>query len=203
MKRFGALFAAAATAFLAACSFNVIPPSDYKDPKVFDLSSPSPIEGLAYTVEVETFSNECAGRFKMVFREDENRIGIDEYNRWAMTPAAMLTKYLSSRFAASPEGVRGKKQLFSLDGSVLVCELNTQTKQVCLMVHYFITKPSDDVFRISGTENYTIPVEDDSAEEFASGMNLAAAQFADQVVKLLNAEVGDAKPAAVPAANKP
>ena len=189
MKRFGAFFAAAAAAFLAACSFNVIPPTDYTDPKIFDLSSPTPVEGLPYLVEVETFSNECAGRFKMVFREDENRIGIDEYNRWAMPPAAMLTKYLSARFAASPEGVRGtEKQIFSLDGSVLVCELNTQKKQVCLMIHYFITKPDDDTFRISGTENYNIPVQDDSAEEFASGMNRAAGQFADQVVKLLNAE---------------
>ena len=205
MKRFGLLLAAVAASLLASCHINLIPETDFSDPKTFDLATPAPITGLPFAVDVETFSNECAGRYKMVLRKDENQIEIDEYNRWAIPPAAMLTKYLSARFASSPEGVRGKsKPLFSLDGSVLVCELNTQKKQVCMMVHYIITDPGDDTFKISGTENYSIPVEDDSAESFASGMNLAAAKFADQVIDLLKKEIqgrtaaATPKPAAVP-----
>ena len=140
-------------------------------------------------VNVETFSSECAGRFKMVFREDENRISVDEYNRWSMPPGAMLTKYLSARFAAVPDSAGHAKTLFSLDGTVLVCELNAQKKHVSLMVHYIITEPPEDEFKLSGTESYSIPVENVSAEAFAEGMNKAAAQFADEVVKLLKAEM--------------
>ena len=189
MKRFGLFLAAAAASLLASCHISLIPQTDYSDPKTFDLASPTPIAGLPFLVDVETFSSECAGRFKMVFRSDENRISVDEYNRWSMPPGAMLTKYLSARFAAVPGAADQAKTLFSLDGTVLVCELNTQKKQVSLMVHYIITEPPEDTFKISGTESYSIPVKDDSAESFAEGMNKAAEQFADQVVKLLKMEM--------------
>ena len=199
MKRFGLFLAAAAASLLASCHINLIPPTDYSDPKTFDLASPAPLTGLPFVVDVETFSSECAGRFKMVFRSDENRISVDEYNRWSMPPGAMLTKYLSARFAAAPDSSQDHaKPLFSLDGSVLVCELNMEKKQVTLMVHYIITEPPEDTFKLSGTESYSIPVESVSAEDFAEGMNKAAAQFADQVVKLLKAEMQSRAAAAKP-----
>ena len=189
MKRFGLFLAAAAASLLAACHFNLIPETDYSDPKTFDLASPAPVTDLPFAVDVETFSSECAGRFKMVFREDENRISVDEYNRWSMPPGAMLTKYLSARFAAAPDSAGRAKTLFSLDGTVLVCELNAQKKQVSLMIHYIITEPPEDHFKISGTKNYSVPVDSVSAEAFAEGMNKAAGQFADDVVRLLKAEM--------------
>ena len=189
MKRFGLFLAAVAASLLTSCHINLIPETDYSDPKTFDLASPAPITGLPFLVDVETFSSECAGRFKMVFRSDENRISVDEYNRWSMPPGAMLTKYLSARFAAAPGTPDQVKPLFSLDGTVLVCELNTQKKQVTLMVHYIITEPPEDEFKLSGTESYSIPVDSVSAEAFAEGMNKAAGQFADHVVKLLKAEM--------------
>lgn len=191
MKRFGLFLAAAAASLLASCNINLVPPTDYTDPTTYDLASPAPLAGLPFSVDVETFSSECAGRFKMVFRNDENQISVDEYNRWSMPPGAMLTKYLSARFADAPGSAAQDqaKTLFSLDGTVLVCELNAQKKQVSLMVHYIITEPPEDTFKISGTESYSIPVENASAEAFAEGMNKAAEQFADQVVKLLKMEM--------------
>ena len=158
MKRFGLFLAAVAASFLASCHINLIPETDFSDPKTFDLASPAPVTGLPFAVDVETFSSECAGRFKMVFREDENRISVDEYNRWSMPPGAMITKYLSARFAAAPGSTQDHaKPLFSLDGTVLVCELNAQKKQVSLMIHYIITEPPEDTFKLSGTESYSIP----------------------------------------------
>ena len=190
MKRFGLFLAAAAASLLASCHINLIPETEFSDPKTFDLASPAPVTGLPFAVDVETFSSECAGRFKMVFREDENRISVDEYNRWSMPPGAMLTKYLSARFAATPGSAQDHaKPLFSLDGTVLVCELNTQKKLVSLMIHYIITEPPEDEFKLSGTESYNIPVENVSAEAFAEGMNKAAGQFSDHVVQLLKMEM--------------
>ena len=171
MKRFGLFLAAVAASLLASCHINLIPETEFSDPKTFDLASPAPVTGLPFSVDVETFSSECAGRFKMVFRSDENRISVDEYNRWSMPPGAMLTKYLSARFAAAPGSSDHAKPVFSLDGTVLVCELNMQKKQVSLMVHYIITEPPEDTFKLSGTESYSIPVEDVSAEAFAEGLS--------------------------------
>ena len=202
MKRFGLFLAAAAASLLAACHFNLIPETDYSDPKTFDLASPAPVTDLPFAVDVETFSSECAGRFKMVFREDENRISVDEYNRWSMPPGAMLTKYLSARFASAPDsaGRDRAKPLFSLDGTVLVCELNAQKKQVVLMVHYIITEPPEDTFKFSGTKSYNVPVDSVSAEAFAEGMNKAAGQFSSDVVQLLKAELQSRTAAAKSAA---
>ena len=189
-KRFCFICAAALLPLLAACKLNLVPPTGYTDPKTFDLASPAPHDTLPFVVEVDTFSNECSGRYKMVFREETNRISIDEYNRWSMPPGSMLTKYLASRFA-TPPGNQNKtaKPVFELDGTVLTCELNKQKKQVDLMIHYFIVESGDESFKITGTEDYSIPVDDTTAEAFADGMNKAAAKFADQVVAILRKEL--------------
>ena len=190
MKRFQLWCAAALLPLLAACSFSVIPQAEITDPRTFDLTSPPSIGEIPFTVDVNAFSSECAGRYKMVFREASNRIDVDEYNRWAMPPGAMLTKYLSARFAA-PSGHYGRdgRPGFELDGSVLNCELNKEKKQVDLLVRFFILEHGDNDFKITGTENYGIPVDGISAEAFADGMTKAAAKFADHVVYILKDEL--------------
>lgn len=190
MKCFRLWCAAALLPLLAACKFSVLPPTDYTDPVTFDLSSPAPLDTLPFIVEVESFSNECSGRYKMVFREDANRITVDEYNRWSMPPGAMITKYLAARFA-SPPGKQDKaaKPIFTLDGSVLTCELHRSAKHVDLMIHYFIVEPGNETFRITGTEDYNIPIDDTTAEAFAEGAAKAASKFADRVVVILKKEL--------------
>ena len=202
MKRFSHWCAAALIPLLAACSVSLIPQTDYNEPRTFDLVSPAPLDGLPFIVEVDAFSNECSGRFKMVFREETNRISVDEYNRWSMPPGAMLTKYLAARFAApSNNQGRAKKPVFELDGSVLACELNRTTKEVDLMIHYFIVEPGEEEFKITGTEDYSIPVGDITAEAFADGINKAAEKFADHIVGVLKKEISDrAADAKAPAA---
>ena len=102
----------------------------------------------------------------------------------------MLTKYLAARFAAQT-GNQGRagKPVFVLDGSVLNCEMNRPKKQADLMVHFFIVEQGDDSFRITGTQDYAIPVEEATAEAFADGMNKAAAQLADHIVSVLKDEL--------------
>lgn len=190
MKRFRLAFAAAILPLLAACSFSLVPQTDFTETRTFDLASPAPLADLPFAIDVDTFSNECSGRFKMVFRQGNNEIEIDEYNRWSMSPGAMLTKYLAARFAMPPGNLsKGVKPVFELDGSVLTCELNRKEKHVSLMVHYFITEPGSETFRISGTEEYRIPVKEATPEAFADGLNVAAAKFADQVVEILTKEL--------------
>ena len=191
MKRFRLfLCAAALIPFLAACSFSLIPQTEFTEPGTFDLASPEPLEALPFIVDVDAFSNECSGRFKMVYRENTNQIDVDEYNRWSMPPGAMLTKYLAARFAAQT-GNQGRagKPVFELDGSVLTCELNKPKKQVNLMVHYFIVEQGNDSFKITGTEDYAIPVGEATAEAFADGMNKAAAKLADHIAYVLEEEL--------------
>ena len=175
---------------LAACSFSVIPPADTTETRVFDLISPAAIGNLPFTIDVDAFSSECAGRYKMVFREEGNRIVVDEFNRWSMPPGAMLTKYLAARFAAqSGNQERDGKLAFELDGTVLNCEMDKEKNLVDLMVHFFIVEHDNDTFKITGTEEYEIHVDGTSAEAFADGMNKAAGKFADHVVSVLKDEL--------------
>ena len=192
MRKLSLWCAAALLPLLAACSFSLLPRTEYTEPKTFDLISPSPIDELPFIIDVDAFSTECSGRYKMVFREEANRIYVDEYSRWSMPPGAMLTKYLSARFA-SPSNNQGreKKQGFELDGSVLSCELNKTTMQVDLMIHYFIVEPGKEEFRITGTEDYSIPVNGATPEAFADGFDQAAAKFADHIVFVLTKEISD------------
>ena len=187
MKRFHLWCAAALLPLLAACSFSLIPEADVTENGIFDLASPAAIGELPFTIDVNAFSNECAGRYKMVFREKGNRIVVDEFNRWSMPPGAMLTKYLTARFASQSGNHR--KPAFELDGTVLNCEMDKEKKHVDLMVHFFIVERGDDAFKITGTEEYVIQVDGTSADAFADGMNKAAAKFADHVVSILKEEL--------------
>ena len=192
MKRLQLWCAVALLPLFAACSFSVIPPAEYTETRTFDLASPDPAGDLPFVVDVETFSNECSGRYKMVVREDANRIDVDDYNRWAMPPGAMLTKYLAAKFAAEPDNRRGQtdKPTFILDGSVLNCEMDKTKKQVDLLVHFFIIQPgSNSSFRITGTEDCVVSVKETTAEAFADGLNKAAEKFADRVVAVLKEEL--------------
>ena len=151
MKRFLLWCAAALLPLLAACSFSLIPKSEFTETKTFDLAPPEPLTELPFLVNVESFSSECSGRYKMVFREDASRIGVDEYNRWVMPPGAMLTKYLAVCFAAdSGNQEHAGKPVFVLDGSVLNWELDKTKKQVDMVVRYFIVEPGNSSFRITG-----------------------------------------------------
>jgi len=191
MKRFHLWCAAALLPLLAACNVNVIPPTEFTETRTFDLISPAPLGDLPFIIDVDAFSSECASRYKLVFREEANRIEIDEFNRWSMPPGAMLTKFLSARFAShSDNQQRDGKPSFELDGSVLNCELNKAKKQVDLLVHFFVVEHGDNTFRITGTESYSIPVDGTTAEAFADGMNKAAERFADHVVSVLKEELG-------------
>ena len=192
MRKLSLWCAAALLPLLAACSFSLLPRTEYTEPKTFDLISPSPIDELPFLIDVDAFSTECSGRYKMVFREEANRIYVDEYSRWSMPPGAMLTKYLSARFA-SPSNNQGreKKPGFELDGTVLSCELNKATMQVDLMIHYFIVEPGKEEFRITGTEDYSIPVNETTPEAFADGFDQAAAKFAEHIVYVLTKEISD------------
>ncbi len=192
MRKLSLWCAAALLPLLAACSFSLLPRTEYTEPKTFDLISPSPIDELPFIIDVDAFSTECSGRYKMVFREEANRVSVDEYSRWSMPPGAMLTKYLSARFA-SPSNNQGreKKPGFELDGTVLSCELNKATMQVDLMIHYFIVEPGKEEFRITGTEDYSIPVNETTPEAFADGFDQAAAKFAEHIVYVLTKEISD------------
>lgn len=190
MKRFSLCCAAAFAALLAACSVSLLPKTESTEPRTFELATPEPLADLPFALETDTFSNECSGRYKMMFREESNRIGIDQFNRWSMPPGSMVTKYLAARFAAPP-GNAGLKPAFELDGSVLTCELNKPEKEVNLMIHFFITEPGNEAFRIAGTENYRIPVAEATPEDFAAGLNTAVAKFADRVVSVLTKELKD------------
>ena len=190
MKRFHLWCAAALLPLLAACNVNVIPPTEFTETRTFDLISPAPLGNLPFIIDVNAFSSECASRYKLVFREEANRIEIDQFNRWSMPPGAMLTKYLSARFAShSDNQQRDGKPSFELDGTVLNCELNRTKKQVDLLVHFFVVEHGNDTFRITGTESYSIPVDGTTAEAFADGMNKAAGKFADHVVSVLKKEL--------------
>ena len=191
MKRLQLWCAAALLPLFAACSFSVIPPAEYTETRTFDLVSPAPLGDLPFIIDVDAFSSECASRYHLVFREEANRIEIDQFNRWSMPPGAMLTKYLSARFAShSDNQQRDGKPSFELDGSVLNCELNKAKKQVDLLVHFFVVEHGNDTFRITGTKSYSIPVDGTTAEAFADGMNKAAGKFADHIVSVLKEELG-------------
>lgn len=167
----------------AACS--LLPQAPYHESYVFDLGIP-PKADMPFNVDIQQFSSECATKFKMLYRLENNQIQIDEYNRWTQTPGPMLTKYLRLAF----RGTDNSKN-FYVSGNIMAFEADVPTKVARLAVRYTIDDSLGDdkssAKSISKTVIISVPYEENRPGSIAAAM----AGTADKLVLLIRDDIAD------------
>ena len=182
-----ACFAAilAMASILSSCSF--FQRNEYEAVHLYDVGLSSMVS--RYAVEVRPFASDTAARYKMLFRTSDSELKTDEYNRWTLPPAQMITKYLRSAFAvdrAPGEDCDGSR--FIINGNILAFEADLKTSKARLYVSYDISMPENAGFKpYVSSLNLEIPLESHTASAFAEAMSIASERLAEVLLEDMNA----------------
>lgn len=160
----------AAAMLLTGC---ILTRESFTPVRYFDLGNPDPSKFSGLKMESGQFSVAGPYRQEMVFRTKDNELVKDSFNRWALTPDDMLSRYL--RIALSD--VKGKP--YSISGNILSFEADMTRKEAVLTVEYKIVAPADGQNVVSEEKTCTFrsKMDGSSAEAFAAAMSAAVADF--------------------------
>jgi ABC-type uncharacterized transport system auxiliary subunit len=149
----------------------------YRPVRFFDLGEPAATTPA--NLEIGNFSVSGPYRHKMVSRAANHELHIDEYNQWAQTPSAMLTRYLRQAFAESTPGTR-----YRVGGDILVFAADPTTGEAVLEVTFTLRDTADrDTIIAHGRRRYAAPLSGPDGTALAAAMTETAAQLADDLAR--------------------
>ena len=141
----------AALALLAVVALSggcgVLSKESYTRTEVYDLGIPNPMNNTGIRFSVGRIKMDGPYKTKMVLRREGNRLSVNEYARWASSPETMLSRYLKMALAPVAKKRSGIKGQLTIEGTILVFEVDEPTRSVLLQIDYRLAKnekPSDD-----------------------------------------------------------
>jgi uncharacterized lipoprotein YmbA len=180
-----ALFGVFAAVMLTGCLFREAP---YNEVGYYDLSSPEKILPDCAVVKVNIFKNIETGKYKMVYRNGESKVMVDEYNKWVQPPDMMISRYLQGAFSDDKiaSGSTSKTE-FEISGTVFMFMIDLKSKKVALGVSYRITRnqASSEIEMINNSCVLTSNFEKENPADFAKSMSICA----DLLAKRLKADI--------------
>ncbi len=180
-----AVFAGLSAILLTGCLFREAP---YNEVGYFDLSSPGKNLPDGTVVKVNTFKNIETGKYKMVYRDGESRVVVDEYNKWVQPPDLMISRYLQAAFSDDKITSDGStKAEFEVSGTVFMFMIDLKSKKSSLGVSYRITRnqASSEIEMINNSCILTSNFEKEDPADFAKSMSICA----DLLAKRLKTDI--------------
>jgi len=169
------------TAMLTGCLFRE---ASYNEVGYFDLSSPEKILPDGAVVKVNTFKNIETGKYKMVYRNGESQVMVDEYNKWVQPPDMMLSRYLQAAFSDDKiTSDNNTKTEFEVSGTVFMFIIDLKSKKASLGVSYRITRnqASSETEMINNSCVLTSNFEKENPADFAKAMSICAELLAKRL----------------------
>lgn len=180
MKPIFFAFCAAALLIPGCISVN-LPKQEIRETKTYDISRISS-EPFPFRVEVLPFRSDSPAKFKML-RRSGSRLTADEYNKWAQTPARIMTQNFRSAFRSAVK----EDPAFKISGNILAFELDEPSASAVLTANYTVSPLNELEPLFSRVLTTRIPLKELSADAFARAMEQAiAVQVADVKKLILN-----------------
>ncbi|MFA6103194.1 MAG: ABC-type transport auxiliary lipoprotein family protein [Victivallaceae bacterium] len=170
---------------LTGCLFREAP---YNEVGYFDLSNPEKILPDGAVVKVNIFKNIETGKYKMVYRNGESKVIVDEYNKWVQPPDLMISRYLQAAFSDDKITSDGNtKTEFEVSGTVFMFIIDLKSKKAALGVSYRITRnqASSEIEMINNSCVLTSNFEKENPADFAKSMSVCA----DLLAKRLKTDI--------------
>ena len=161
--------------FLSGCGLFFREP--YNKVNYYDLSYPKEKQSIGdLRLSVSGIKADKPYSDKMVFRVSENRIEMDEFNRWSCNPSDLVGKYFTLAFENSSKD--GSKS-YNLSAEILRMEADLKSSSVILILQVSVQSPENGNAgiqwrcRLKNTYSQTISVEKVTGENFAKGVEAA------------------------------
>ncbi|HBC89643.1 MAG TPA: hypothetical protein DCZ94_22115 [Lentisphaeria bacterium] len=168
-----------AVLILFICGCGIFRKEPYIKSSYFDIGSPAVQDVGGRRVLVADVDASRPYLEKMVFRMSENRIELDEYNRWSCSPADMLKKYLSLAYET---GASNEKAVVCLlKAEIFQIEADMVKSSVKLIIQVSFEERSSGKPLFSKTYMQEVPVEKITGESFARGAATAAAKILEEI----------------------
>jgi len=178
----------------AGCAF--LSPS-YIEPKEYDLAVPAdPLTDVRF--ELGGFRNLSGSDRRFLYRESDERMLADDYNRWLLSPDLMLERQFHKALFPRETRSGGDGRFLRLGGTIYRFEFDRTNKTAILSVDYTIRIFTDH--RPAGSESLSIttekPINGDTAASAAAAMSECVAESVAAARKFLietNAEAQKSK----------
>ena len=176
---FTGLFAGFCAVLLTGCIFSV----PYKEVGYYDLNSPAKILPAGATVKVDIFKNIEPGKYKMVYRDGESRVIVDDYNKWVQTPDLMVSRYLQAAFSNDKVTEGQEASEFEISGTVFMFAIDLKSRKTSLGASYKITSihSGSETEALSNSCVLTAAFEKEDPADFAKAMSDCAAMLAQRL----------------------
>jgi len=179
---------------LSFCGCSIFPETQPAIPvSYFDIGCPDKMEQTAPLKEIEIQNVKTTDPYneRMVFRDSDTHIQIDDYNRWASLPNEMLKKYLILAFNQNNTGKLQKSAVSNLDlYATIIClesDLRTNDAKMAILIEIRDDKKGDLQYTEFITDSERI--DKMSAESFASAVKI----MTDRMIKSLAKNVSQIK----------
>lgn len=149
----------------------------YIEPKEYDLAVPAdPLTGVRF--ELTGFRNLSGSDRRFLYRETNERMLSDDYNRWLLTPDLMLERQLYKALFPRETRSRGDGRLLRLGGTVYRFEFDRTNKTAILTVDYTIRVFTDRRPAGGGSLSVTTekPIAGDTPAAAAAAMSECVAE---------------------------
>ncbi|MFA7230121.1 MAG: ABC-type transport auxiliary lipoprotein family protein [Victivallaceae bacterium] len=162
---------------LSGCLF---PQEPYKEVKYYDLQSPKITLPSDISVRIALFKAMESAKYKMVYRDAECQVLVDEYNKWIQPPEFLITRYLEAAFSHEASSL-DKKTEFSISGTLYMFSLDLKDKTAALGVNYEIRRSvmGSEILLVKNSIVFRSQVKDENAAAFAMAMSQSAKKLAE------------------------
>jgi hypothetical protein len=112
----------------------------------YDLATPPQIVLKKVQAKFIPLASTEPAKYKMVYRDSDCRMILDDYNKWIQPPAMLITRYLQGAFKQN--GITPKGSELIISGNIFMFRIDLQKNTASLGVNYVIKTSLDDVDKV-------------------------------------------------------
>ncbi len=157
------------------CGCGILSKEPYRPVNYYDLDCKAAVNE-ALNIRIDEVSSVRPYSEKMVFRISGNRLEIDEFNRWADSPAELVRKYFTLAFQKkSPEA-----PALELKAEILQFEADLENRSVKIVIQAAVSGQKTVSDRIY---SQNVALEKVTGENFARGVETALSKIVEEISK--------------------
>jgi len=155
----------------------------YTAVKYYDLATPPQIVLKKVQVKFVPLDSTEPAKYKMVYRDSDCQMILDDYNKWIQPPSLLITRYLQGAFKQN--GITSKGSELIISGNIFMFRIDLQKNIASLGVNYIIKTSLDDTEKVV-FKNSTVfkqKFKKQSPENFVKAMSKCANDLVTTIQK--------------------
>ncbi len=146
----------------------------YTEVKYYDLATPPQIVLEKVQVKFIPFESTEPANYKMVYRNSDCQMILDDYNKWIQPPPLLLTRYLQGAF--KQDGITSESCELIVSGNIFMFRIDLQENTASIGISYSIKNSICDTEKLlfQNTTTFSHKFEKQGPQYFVKAMSQCA-----------------------------